>query len=422
MYSSEKNPGINWKSIILKGIFCVLFILLIIWLFPKTPNMKPFYSNVFRENISYMQDAAKSYYTTDRLPKVVGEKSEMTLQDMIDKNLIVPFVDKDGKSCDTNLSYVQVTKEEDEYVLKVNLVCNDEKSYILETFGCYDYCEDDSCKTENTVAQKTEYQFKQAYTAKKTNYSCPSGYTLNGTTCTKGETKIINATAKYGYTSTKVDPIKTAITKNVSYDCSYDTVEKVCTDKTKTEYVTETYTCNKTEEKETCTTKNVTKSYNCECATKFINGLYTYSCNTCYETIPVKTCATETITIPNTCTRQVPKTVTYQDCKDVTKKVEKTCTRTEITGYKTECPSGTIESLVGGTRTCNKLSSVFIGYTCPSNEYTLDNKKCIYSTTDKIAATANTKTVTEYRYKWSANTTLEGWERTGKTRSVQASA
>ena len=107
MYNTEKNPGFNVKDVIIKAIFLVLFILLLVWLFPKVPNMKPFYSNVFRENIKYMQEAAESYYTTERLPKNVGDTAEMTLQDMIDKNLILPFVDEDGNSCDTKESYVE---------------------------------------------------------------------------------------------------------------------------------------------------------------------------------------------------------------------------------------------------------------------------------------------------------------------------
>ena len=60
MYSSEKNPGFkwdereprnrrfDWKDVIIKAVFLVIFLLLLLWLFPKVPNMKPFYSNVFR--------------------------------------------------------------------------------------------------------------------------------------------------------------------------------------------------------------------------------------------------------------------------------------------------------------------------------------------------------------------------------------
>ena len=142
MYSSEKNPGMNWKDIIIKAIFLVLFVLLLIWLFPKVPNMVPFYSNVFRENIKYMQDAAESYYTNERLPKNVGDIAEMTLQDMIDKNLILPFVDEDGKECDTRLSYVQVTKNEKDFTLRVNLVCPKEENFVEKKRGSYNYCEE----------------------------------------------------------------------------------------------------------------------------------------------------------------------------------------------------------------------------------------------------------------------------------------
>lgn len=219
MYSSERSSGFNWKDIITKLLFITLFIFLLLWLFPKVPNMTAFYSNVFRENINYMQEAAVNYYTNERLPKNVGDVSEMTLQDMIDKSLILPFVDKDGKSCDTKASYVQVTKGEKEYILKVNLVCEDESNYIKEPLGCHDYC--DNCeakveepkveepkveepkveelkkeepkketvkkevKTETTKQTVTEYEFKQAIKNSNTTYSCPDGYILDGTKCSK---------------------------------------------------------------------------------------------------------------------------------------------------------------------------------------------------------------------------------------------
>lgn len=187
MYSSEKNPGINWKDLIIKAIFLVIFLLLLVWLFPKVPNMKPFYSNVFRENIKYMQDAAESYYTNERLPKNIGDSAEMTLQEMINKNLILPFVDEDGNECDTYSSYVQVKKNQNDYTLKVNLVCPKESNYVEKTLGCYDYC--DTCK------QELEYQFKKETTSDKTLYSCPNGGTLSNGTCNIYSTDSYKATA-----------------------------------------------------------------------------------------------------------------------------------------------------------------------------------------------------------------------------------
>ena len=200
MYNTEKNPGFNIKDVIIKAIFLVLFILLLVWLFPKVPNMKPFYSNVFRENIKYMQDAAESYYTTDKLPKNVGDTAEMTLQDMIDKNLILPFVDEDGNSCDTKKSYVEVKKNKNDYTLKVNLVCPNEENYIEKTLGCYQYCEDGNCQNsdkknnEEKPLTAIEYQFKQTGSKDVNYYTCPDGGTLINGICNIYTTDTYKAT------------------------------------------------------------------------------------------------------------------------------------------------------------------------------------------------------------------------------------
>ncbi len=195
MYNEEKNPGINWKDIIIKAIFFVIFLVLIVWLFPKVPNLKPFYSNIFRENIKYMQDAAESYYTNERLPKNIGDTAEMTLQEMINKKLILPFVDENGESCDTKNSYVQVKKNKNDYTLKVNLVCPSEKDYIEKTLGCYNYCDEEKCKKEETPEPQTnvtytpsqvsyEYLYRRAVTSDKTTYKCPNGGTIVDGLCT----------------------------------------------------------------------------------------------------------------------------------------------------------------------------------------------------------------------------------------------
>ena len=52
MYSNEKK-GFSLLDLIVKIIFAALFIFILVWLFQKkVPNMAPFYSNVFRENIA----------------------------------------------------------------------------------------------------------------------------------------------------------------------------------------------------------------------------------------------------------------------------------------------------------------------------------------------------------------------------------
>ena len=423
MYSTEKNPGVNWKDIIIRLVFLIVFILLLIWLFAKkTPNMSAFYSNVFRENISYMQDAARSYYTTDKLPKNIGDVSEMTLQEMIEKKLILPFVDKDGNSCDTKESYVQVTKGENEYVLKVNLVCDDEAAYIVETLGCYEYCESGECecdceveeeKEEIKTKQVTEYQFKQAYTKNISSKSCLSGYTLGSDgKCHKiTNSNPVPAEQKYKLEKIALEVIKTKVSNKETYDCSTTSTEQQC----HTEYVKETYNCPKTGYKEVCTTKNVTESYDCNCSTKIVNGVPSYSCNTCYRTVPKQSCSTQSYTYTGTCTKDVPKTV----CEDITVTNKKTCEK-YTDGYKYECPKeATDKTGSESSLQCFKYENVKDGLPkCPTDKkYTQIGNLCYFATDDVKNPTVTTKKVTEYKYKWSTSKTLKGWTATGKTRT-----
>ena len=128
MYSNERGYRFSIVDIIVKLIFAALFIFILIWLFEKNvPNMKPFYSNVFRENIKYMQEAGESYFTDDKLPKEIGDTNRISLADMFDKKLVLPFVDEDGNSCNQYDSYVSVTKTDNGYELKIGSGFSDEQ-------------------------------------------------------------------------------------------------------------------------------------------------------------------------------------------------------------------------------------------------------------------------------------------------------
>ena len=133
MYSNNKK-GFSILDLLVKIIFAALFIFILIWLFQKKVpnlNMKSIYSNVFRENIKYMQEAGESYFTDDKMPQEVGQSVKLSLDEMEKMNLVIPFVDKDGNSCDVNNSYVTVTKLESGYELKTNLVCGKESNYVV---------------------------------------------------------------------------------------------------------------------------------------------------------------------------------------------------------------------------------------------------------------------------------------------------
>ena len=143
------------RDLLVKLLLIVIFIFLLMYLFPM-PNLSPFYSSIFNNNIQTMKDAAEDYYTTERMPSKVGKSTKMTLQDMIDKKLIIPFVDKDGKECNTKKSYVKVTKLDNEYELKVSLTCGKETDYVIEKIGCYNFCPTGNCTLADAKAVKEE--------------------------------------------------------------------------------------------------------------------------------------------------------------------------------------------------------------------------------------------------------------------------
>lgn len=152
MYEEEKK-GSFVKDLIIKLLYMLLFLFLFMWLYPAPKvdlsdvkvkvdqeSLKPLLAGVYSDNINSMKEAAKSYYTIDRLPDY-GKTAKMSLQEMLNKKLVTAFVDENGKSCDANASYVEVTRtKEYEYNMKVYLACTDKKDYINETIGCTSVC------------------------------------------------------------------------------------------------------------------------------------------------------------------------------------------------------------------------------------------------------------------------------------------
>ena len=195
MYNENSNFSI--KNVIIQFLFVALFIFVLIWLFPlksdinklKTANgtttvigtntdLSVLVDRIFNENIIAMKDSAKSYYTTERLPQNVGDKVKMTLGEMLDKKIILPFTDKKGETCSLTESYVEITKKDTEFLMKVNLKCGEEENYLLVYMGCYDYC-------STTVCEKS-----------KTDVKAPVVYAAKSSTATKVvETPVIEQTA-----------------------------------------------------------------------------------------------------------------------------------------------------------------------------------------------------------------------------------
>ncbi len=547
MYSNDNKNGFSILDLIVKIIFAGLFIFILVWLFnKKVPNMKPFYSNVFRENIRYMQEAGESYFTDEKMPTEVGQEIKISLGEMIEKKLIIPFIDEDGNECNNDESYVGITKLDEGYELKTNLVCPKENNYTVKLLGCHTYCLNGVCRPEKeeekeekvcTTTKVKQYQYKKLVTSTKSTYSCASGYTLKGKYCYKSVlvdskpaesipagqridvqdaiavttpgsrielTPIVKTdTVTANYNKITLETQKTTGTQTANYNKVQLETQKTTTPDT-TKQVP--YNCPTTERR--CTTTYQSYSYSCNCTSSVgPTGKTITSCSTCYGSTPVESCSN--VTVPKTCyrTETVPGTTTYSCPSDATIKegsgaslkcyktscpsgytmsgsgTSTKCTKTDTTYscpadttikegsgaslkcYKTSCPSGYTMSGSGINTKCTKTTKTYscpaeanvkegsgaslkcykategsYYYKCADPSYTLDGNKCKKTITDSTLgcpsgytlegktcnkysteekkATEEKVTTNKYKYTWSAKTSLKGWTRTGKTRTV----
>ncbi len=237
MYTEEPKKSIDWGSVIKKGIVILiiaLIIFLFIWLFTRnnkndvdvqykednnsniseTITNTDAYSKEFIDGYRYFHDTAKEYFLISELPSN-GQTLKYTLQELVDKGLILPFAYKNGEPCDLEASYVTVTNENGKYNMTTTLVCGREVAKTTEELGCNQLCIKGNCdvtikEPEKEIEYGIEYQYKQAYQATETIYTCPSGYSKmqsgNSTICVKGDantikpTKVVSYNCPSGYT------------------------------------------------------------------------------------------------------------------------------------------------------------------------------------------------------------------------------
>lgn len=216
----EDERRINIVKVLLKLIVVVLVILFSAWIVTKIcSNNNPINSDklvdqVFQDNLNRMKEVGISYFTLERMPKNVGDKEKITLQDMYDKKLILEVRDEENNLCSDTDSYIEVEKYNDEYQMKVNLSCSNRKDYIIVVMGCYNYCKNEICEkqeqdvitdSDNDSQQNTviEYEYYKATNGKWTDWSAWSAWQktyLEPTEYRKVETKVVQE--DYTYEST----------------------------------------------------------------------------------------------------------------------------------------------------------------------------------------------------------------------------
>jgi len=451
MYTEEPRRNIDWGSVIKKGLLILAVaavIFLIIWLFTRnnsnsinvdygnesnnnvTETLKNSnsYSEIFIDNYRYFHDTAKEYFLVSELP-ATNKTIKYTLQELIDKGLILPF-SYGNSTCDTEASYVTAKNDNGKYTMTTTLVCGKEVAKTTIELGCNQLCESNTCEPVKTTI---EYQYKQAYKATETVYSCPSGYTKSGsgsnTKCVKSNSETINATKNVtyscpsGYTKngTKCTKTKTSTidaTKTTTYSCpsgytksgsgSNTKCYKTSNESVNAKYTT-TYSCPSgyTLSGTKCT-KTTTST-----ETKNATPKTTYSCPSGYSLNGTKC----TKTTSSTDTKNATANTTYS-CSKGTLVNEKYCRINSTNSYyqsyvtyKGKTYNGcsysgsyteACSTYSGCTRTyykyyCTKSSYKDVDatpkttYSCPSG-YSLNGTKCTKTTssTDTKNATANT--------------------------------
>lgn len=154
----NKKLSLNWSSLAIKLVILAVIVFLAGWIFVKVTGKSSTSSNntladsnsEYIDNINAMKTAAFEYFTQSKLPEKIGGTEKLTLAQMINQKLLIDFTN-DGKTCDTNSSYIQTTKTADgNYALKVSLTCGKQSDFIVTTI------EKSACESNGTCTSGTK--------------------------------------------------------------------------------------------------------------------------------------------------------------------------------------------------------------------------------------------------------------------------
>lgn len=118
--------------------------MLVVWLLSGTLFGKN--KELLNKNINTMKDAALSYYTDEMLPTKIDEKSKVTLNKLIQLDLIEELKYGSDKVCDSESSYVEVQKRDDDYLMTIYIKCGKNKKTTEVKLNKYDYCKTTLCE------------------------------------------------------------------------------------------------------------------------------------------------------------------------------------------------------------------------------------------------------------------------------------
>ena len=134
----EESSWDKNKGLIIKVIIIILCVLILIWLISKLGKKKEVPSN-YDSNVTTVRLAAEQYFFLDNKPGT--NKQSITVNDLINKNLLKEVNDANGKACNTKNSPITFENNSVNYIMSIKLDCGDDTEtrnfyYRLDNYAC----------------------------------------------------------------------------------------------------------------------------------------------------------------------------------------------------------------------------------------------------------------------------------------------
>ena len=160
----------TWKNFIIKLFIIVAIIIVLIWLIPKFflykkskqhEEIKENKEIVIIENstVNSVQNAGVKHFSEANIPKKDKTSEKVTLKELQNEKLLGDLKNN-GVTCDTNKTYVEITKNSDDYSLKTFVKCSSETKQKTIYLNNYSYC-DGSYLCERNEQKEKEIKEKE---------------------------------------------------------------------------------------------------------------------------------------------------------------------------------------------------------------------------------------------------------------------
>ena len=128
----DKKVSTNWVKI---GLRIISVILLVLIAYKVVDIVKENQTNVvekdkMKEKITLLENAGKTHFTSELLPKETGSSATVTLEELIKEELIEEIKDTKDNACKVTEYHVKVIRLDSEYQFKSTLKCSEYEDYL----------------------------------------------------------------------------------------------------------------------------------------------------------------------------------------------------------------------------------------------------------------------------------------------------